>query len=290
MTDQTQIDEPCDATRTSSNRAPGLAKTGGTHQLTLQSILERGWTRSMVDALLGEPDDWRDNPKYRSAAPMRLYLYKRVVEMEATPDFAERLEKANVRRRGKDYTPALAKKYGDPAAGVYDAAEALFTLNRYAKHDSCTRKHQSEIYELKNRFVAWLVEQGHLVGWGTHEIVQPARDLECFCVSRHGECGCRRCDYTGVHRRLPERALTFIVLRFSLAGRTYTWHQPDDYVLVDYSSKAPKLVTAGDDWAPEREKPIEMPRSTFARAKALIRWVMTPPGMTARVATEEVAA
>jgi hypothetical protein len=290
MTDQIQTDEPSDTTGTSANLASGLAKTGGTHQLILRSILERGWTRSMVDDLLGEPDEWRDNPKYRSAAPMRLYLYRRVVEMEATAEFAERLAKANARRQGKDYTPTLVKKYGAPHTGLADAAESLFALNRYAKHDSCTRKHQSEIYELKSRFIAWLADHDYLVGWGTHEIVQPARDLECYCVSRYGDCGCRRCDYTGVHRTLPERVLTFVVLRFSVGGKTFTWHQPDDCVLFDYVNKAPQIDTAGDDWTPERDKPIEMAKSKFARAKALIRWVIAPLVTEQPVVEQGVAA
>lgn len=284
MTDQIQVNEPGNATGTSLDPMPGLRKTGGTRQLILRSVLARGWTRMMVDDLLGEPDDRRDNPKYRSAAPMRLYDYERIVAAEATPEFADRLEKANARRRGRDYTPALVKKYGDPKGGLLDAAEAMFALNRYAKHDTCTRKHQTEIYDLKNRFVSWLVVHGHLVGWGTHEIVQPERDLECYCVSRYGEDGCHRCDYTGVHRTLPERVLGFVVLRFSIGGKTYTWHQPDDYVTFDYANKAPKIDTAGDDWTPEREKPIEMPRSQFARAKALVRWVMTVLGVVQEVA------
>jgi hypothetical protein len=258
--------------------------------LSMQGVLERGWTRIMVDTLLGEPDDWRDNPKYRSAAPMRLYDHARVVLAEATVGFEERLEKANARRRGKDYNPALVKKYGDPGGGLLDAAEAMFALNRYAKHDSSTRKHQSEIYTLKNRFVVYLVAHGHLIGWGIHEIVQPERELECYCVAWNGEDGCRRCNYTEVHRTLPERVLSFVVLRFAVGGKTFTWHQPDDLVLFDYESKAPKLDTTGDDWTPERDKPIEMAKSKFARAKALIRWVMTGPGVQQPVLDQEVAA
>jgi hypothetical protein len=276
MTEQTQ----------SSDATVPTTNTSAYRQLTLQSVLERSWTRTMVDDLLGDPDDWRDNPKYRSGPPMRLYDYDRVVAAEATPEFTVRLAKANSRRRGKDYTPALAKKYGIPSTGLPDAAEALFSLNRYAKHDTYSAKHQREIYELKNSFVAQLIDHGHLLGWGIHEIVQPPRVLECYCVSRYGEYGCHRCHYTGgVHRTLPMRTLSFVVLRFSVGGKTYTWHQPDDLVTVGFADKAPKIDTTGDDWSPERDKPIEMPRSKFAHAKALIRWVMTR-----MVVEQEVAA
>jgi hypothetical protein len=108
--------------------------TPATHRreyLSVQGILERGWTRTMVDDLLGEPDEYWDNPYYRSAAPCRMYLRTRLEATEATPEFAERLAKANARRRGKDYSPVLTKKYGTPGAGLPDAAEAMFTLNRY---------------------------------------------------------------------------------------------------------------------------------------------------------------
>jgi hypothetical protein len=253
---------------------PVVQPTRQPEYVSVQGILERAWTRTMIDALLGEPDEEWENPYYRSAAPCRMYLRTRLEATEATPDFTERLEKANARRRGKDYTPALVRKYGTPTAAMAGAAESLFALNRYAKHDTCSAKHQSEIYSLKNRFIAWAVEHGHLVGWGHHETVQPEKTLECYCVSRYGEDGCGRCDFTGVHRRLPERILKFIVFRFGIDGKVYTWHQPADSVTFEYASRAPQLEDACD-WTPEREKPIEMPRSNFAVAKALLRWVMT---------------
>lgn len=240
---------------------------------SMQALKERGWTATMIDDLLGEPDDYADNPHYKSAAPCKLYDLGRVTKAEATAEYATRLAKLRARRRGKDHTPAFSRKYGVPSAGLVDAAEGLFSLNRYAKHDTCTAKHRNEIYVLKNGFVEWLVGQGHLIGWGEHQVVKPEKILDCYCVRDYGDDGCRRCDFTGVHRTLPELVLRFVVLRFAIGAKTYTWHQPAESVTFQYATKALQIVDAGD-WTPERDKPIELPRSQFSKAKALIRWVM----------------
>jgi len=46
-------------------------------QLLLQDLLDRGWSRQMVDQLLGEPDQLRPNRKHRGRH-MRLYAARRV--------------------------------------------------------------------------------------------------------------------------------------------------------------------------------------------------------------------
>ncbi|MEO8182923.1 MAG: hypothetical protein ABI895_29175 [Deltaproteobacteria bacterium] len=203
---------------------------------------------------------------------MRLYAMDRVEREEGTAEFKDRVQRLMQRRCGKDYAPELTRKYGTPSAAVADAAESLFSLNRYAKHTTCTAKNRDDIYGLKNRFIVWLVERCYLRGWGHHEIVKPEKILECYCMA-YGVGGCHRCDHTGVHRRLPELVLRFVVLRFVIGEKTYTWHQPAESITFEYSPKAAQLVDAAD-WAPERDKPIEMPRSRFAKAKALLRWVM----------------
>ena len=56
--------------------------------LTLTELLERpGWTRAGVTRFLGDPDATKPNPRYRSAAPTRLYDPARVEATEATPEF-----------------------------------------------------------------------------------------------------------------------------------------------------------------------------------------------------------
>lgn len=241
--------------------------------LTLQSVLARKWTRGMVDALLGEPDKLKPNPNYRQASSMRLYSINRVVEAEGSADFQSLMAKVSSRRAGKDYTQVFIRRYKIPSNDAVEAAaEALFSLNRYAKHDSCTAKHKTEIYELKNQFIEWSVNNGYLTGWNKHYITQPEKTIECFCVQR-GYWGCDRCD-EGVYRRFSTRTLEFAVLQFKF-NEQYTWHQPKESITFEYEALAPKLEESGDDWASEREKPIELKKAKFAEAKALVRWVIS---------------
>jgi hypothetical protein len=57
-----------------------------------------GWTRRLIDKLLGEPDKLARNPHYISAAPMRLYLLERVAEIEQTPEYQTALAELGPRR------------------------------------------------------------------------------------------------------------------------------------------------------------------------------------------------
>jgi hypothetical protein len=58
------------------------------------TLKERGWTEAMIRNLLGKPDDYADNPHYKSAAPRRLWLLQKVEAAEARPDFTARKERA----------------------------------------------------------------------------------------------------------------------------------------------------------------------------------------------------
>ena len=53
-------------------------------------LRKRGWTEAMIRDLLGDPDVLTDNPHYKSAAPRRLWLLRKVQAAEATPEFATR--------------------------------------------------------------------------------------------------------------------------------------------------------------------------------------------------------
>ena len=57
-------------------------------------LKERGWTEAMIRDLLGDPDLRVDNPNYKSAAPMRLWRLQRAEAIEASPEFASRMERA----------------------------------------------------------------------------------------------------------------------------------------------------------------------------------------------------
>jgi hypothetical protein len=57
-------------------------------------LKERGWTEAMIRDLLGEPDLLTDNPHYKTAAPRRLWLLRKVEAAEASPEFPARRERA----------------------------------------------------------------------------------------------------------------------------------------------------------------------------------------------------
>ncbi len=49
----------------------------------------RGWTDRAIDLFLSEPDLEMENPHYKNAAPMKLYLIRRVEEIEKTEGFID---------------------------------------------------------------------------------------------------------------------------------------------------------------------------------------------------------
>ena len=55
---------------------------------------KRGWTDPQIRNLLGEPDKTAKNPHYSTAAPMRLYLIKKVESAEASRQFTRNVPDA----------------------------------------------------------------------------------------------------------------------------------------------------------------------------------------------------
>jgi hypothetical protein len=82
--------------------------------LTLTQVKRRGWTDTAIKTFLAEPDEYRLNPKYASAALMRLYLLSRVEQAESTPEFKDWMERSAARRAG-------AKKAVRTKAALTDA-------------------------------------------------------------------------------------------------------------------------------------------------------------------------
>jgi hypothetical protein len=66
--------------------------------LTMTGLRERGWTDAMIREYLGEPDATRPNPRYSSAAPMKLYLAERAEVTEASLEWVERMTRGARRR------------------------------------------------------------------------------------------------------------------------------------------------------------------------------------------------
>ena len=91
------------------------------------TLRERGWTDAMIRDLLGKPDKLRPNPRYRSAAPMRLWAWPRVHEIEGGQEFAARMQRARARsassRAAADHRrdELLARVQAEPvpASGIH---------------------------------------------------------------------------------------------------------------------------------------------------------------------------
>lgn len=68
--------------------------------VTTSTLKERqGWTDAAIKKFLGEPDELRENPRYRSAAPMKLFRIGRIEDVERTPEWAEWDERSTRRSR-----------------------------------------------------------------------------------------------------------------------------------------------------------------------------------------------
>src|SRR5689334_8856337 len=65
---------------------------------TASELHKRGWTDSLVRRLLGDRDERKPNPHYRSGPPMRLYKTRRVERAEVSADFREAQEGLKCRR------------------------------------------------------------------------------------------------------------------------------------------------------------------------------------------------
>lgn len=74
--------------------------------LAMSQLRERGWTQGLIAEFLGEPDALKPNPRYRSAAPMRLYALARVEAIEAEPAFGEARARASLRSQRAKATAA----------------------------------------------------------------------------------------------------------------------------------------------------------------------------------------
>lgn len=65
--------------------------------MSRRELRNRGWTDGLISRFLGEADATRQNPRYRSKPPMRLWLKERAEAEEASPTFAEAKRKADMR-------------------------------------------------------------------------------------------------------------------------------------------------------------------------------------------------
>lgn len=68
-----------------------------TPKLTQTALIEMGWTKTMIERLLPDPE-FKCNPKYKCAAPMKLWPVETVETVMETTEYKTALEKAEKRR------------------------------------------------------------------------------------------------------------------------------------------------------------------------------------------------
>ena len=64
---------------------------------TQSELLEQGWTKGLIVKFFSEPDARRTNPRYRSAAPVKLYSIEKVNAVVQTEEY--KLARAKVEKR-----------------------------------------------------------------------------------------------------------------------------------------------------------------------------------------------
>jgi hypothetical protein len=194
-----------------------------------------------------------------------------------TPEAAERRHAERMARYERKYRSADATLLD---AAMRDACEAMFNLNRYAKHRSCTADNRDEIYALKHQLVKVL----YLLRFGIGCIEHRVPGKQCYRCdgTGYGEDGydsnnedeyddnygggCRRCGGSGWYHR----PTVLMLFRFEIDGKKYAWHMPEGKVDFRYETTCEPA-----DWQNEaEEKPLNLAPSRFAEAKALVRWVI----------------
>jgi hypothetical protein len=249
-----------------------------------QGLRSRGWTDGLIRRFLPEPDNTHTRRYYRYTIDVNVYSRKRVLRIERTKKFLvakeqadkrrisseigletrrrneeqelerrhqemdrwlaeeKAKEKTRLRKRFAGYPGCFTRRYRErnTAEAIAKACEAMFALNRYAKH-SCT--HSDEIYSVKNRLLELLWDQG-------------------FCVQAHlarspGD------PYQG----LPGNQ--YWAFRFSVAGVTYSWHQPRRHAFwaSERGEPQPHTVLA-------EVKSVEMTERKLSAGLAVLHWVL----------------
>jgi hypothetical protein len=78
--------------------------------LAVSQLKERGWTNALISRFLGDPDELRTNPHYRSGPQMRLYRTERVEQAEASAEFRNAQDCRKAKREAAQMALATKKK------------------------------------------------------------------------------------------------------------------------------------------------------------------------------------
>lgn len=168
----------------------------------------------------------------------------------------------------RDYASLFARRYASKREAYKAACEALFSLNRYAKHEKCRRQHREAIYTLKNAWIKHLYEQGFCVE--AYEARTPENLGMCFACQGDGfdEFGeeCWKCDGSGVYH---SGGRVYWAFRFMVDGQAFAWHQP-----APLAFEVTPTRESADHEVLAVEKPVLLASGKMAEAKALISWCL----------------
>jgi hypothetical protein len=197
----------------------------------------------------------------KSTLPTRYYpLYRREDTVAMPP-------KREVKPR--DYVSIFVKRYTTQRQAYVEACTALFELNRYAKHDSCTQAHREAIYGLKSAWIQRLYEEGFCTE--AIPITTPEKALECRRCGGSGidewDLFCTCCDGTGIYCLIESRA--YWAFHFQVDGHGFAWHQPAplSFAVEAMGTQEAHAVVA-------EVKPVSLPPHKFAEVKALLAWCL----------------
>ena len=73
------------------------------------TLKERGWTDSIIKKLNVQPDKLADNPHYKKAPQMKLYLIEKIKQIEQTSEFKELIKKSEKRKKSAKTTVITRK-------------------------------------------------------------------------------------------------------------------------------------------------------------------------------------
>lgn len=219
-----------------------------------------------------EPDKIVRNPHYSSASPSLLYKRDRIEKLVNTPEVLALQSKP---RKPKDWAALFVKRYSTPAQAQGDVADAMFNLNRYAKHETCAARNRAEIYHLKERLIERFLQFGLCSSVALH--IQKLQKQSCWGCAGTGlwadkDTGeldnCQQCRGSGVYN--SARELKFYIFSFQVGSKNYSWHQP--YENVKIKLEVTSEVTS--KWNESEARPLTMPQRKLAEAKTLVRWFL----------------
>ncbi|MCZ2153174.1 MAG: hypothetical protein LC114_04615 [Bryobacterales bacterium] len=274
-----------------------------TKYITPSTLIEDGWTRTLIQRLLGEADQTAINSYHKSGPRMRLYKVSRVLDAEASPEFQAWIEKKRMcqdraglvarqarerwaeqhakaeqvaRQQRERWAEGYRLKYVGWEAALPDGCAALFRLNRYTKSASSSA-YRDEVYRLKNRILELLYRHGYCTEcYEHHRALGPKYCFGCDGAGSSEHVGgsgavygdnCYRCNGTGIFR--PATTLEFVCFRFNVEGTSYCWHQPKR--LVKFGYRTTQDVSSFE--AVEGKEQVELSRDELAAATDLLNWI-----------------